>query len=502
MTANKHQDSATPHYNALCAAFKQIHHFEHLRALGDWDQATMMPSGGSQARGDAMAELALHIHGLKTAPDLVDRLAAAGEEALSSEQVANLREMRYQTLQATALPGELVQQKTALTYACEHAWRQQRKDNDWQGFKPNLEQVIALVREEAQILGEAQQLSPYDALLNKFEPGTRTESLNQVFGEIRTWLPDMIKQVQAKQQSWPSAPVPHTSAAAQQALNLDVMTLLGFDFNQGRLDTSSHPFSGGVPGDVRITTRYDETDFITSLYSTIHEVGHARYEQGLPPKWRTQPVGLARSMAIHESQSLFFEMQLARSPAMIALLTEKINQHLGTTLTNQSLTHLVQRVTPGQIRVDADEVTYPCHIMLRFEVEKGLVDNSLQVADLPEFWDNQMQSLLGLSTKGDYRNGCMQDIHWPVGELGYFPSYSLGAMYAAQFKASMVKTLGDIDSLIQAGEMGQIMAWLEQHIWSQGSKLTTDDLVTQVTGKVLNPVHFKHHLEQRYLHQW
>lgn len=204
-------------------------------------------------------------------------------------------------------------------------------------------------------------------------------------------------------------------------------------------------------------------------------------------------------MALHESQSLFFEMQLARSPAMIALLTEKINHHLGSQLTQESLIHLVQRVTPGLIRVDADEVTYPCHIMLRYEVEKGLIDKSLQVADLPEFWDNQMQSLLGLSTRGDDRNGCMQDIHWPVGELGYFPSYSLGAMYAAQFKASMVKALGDIDSLIEQGNITQVMDWLNQNIWSQGSLLTTDELVTQVTGEVLNPVHFKRHLEQRYL---
>ncbi|MCG9722632.1 carboxypeptidase M32 [Shewanella sp. Isolate7] len=498
MTADK-QDSATPHYDALCAAFRQIHHFEHLRALGDWDQATMMPSGGSQGRGEAMAELALHIHGLKTAPSLVDGLAAAGEETLTPEQAANLREMRYHTLQATALPGALVQQKTALTYACEHAWRQQRKDNDWQGFRPNLEKVIALVREEAQILGEVQQLSPYDALLNKFEPGCHTAALDKVFGELRTWLPDMIQQVQARQQSWQAVDIPHCSARAQQALNLDVMKLLGFDFNQGRLDTSSHPFSGGVPGDVRITTRYDEADFATSLYSTIHEVGHARYEQGLPIDWRGQPVGLARSMAIHESQSLFFEMQLARSPAMLTLLTEKINHQLGSQLTQESLTHLVQRVTPGLIRVDADEVTYPCHIMLRYEVEKGLIDHSLEVADLPEFWDNQMQSLLGLSTKEDYRNGCMQDIHWPVGELGYFPSYSLGAMYAAQFKASMVESLGDIDSLIEGGNIGQLMNWLEQNIWSQGSRLTTDELVTKVTGEVLNPIHFRRHLEQRYL---
>lgn len=487
------------HYHALCQQFKTIYHFEHLQALGDWDQATMMPAGGSQARGEAMAQLALHIHALKTAPSLAEHLAHAADEPLSAAQQANLREMRYQQLQATALPGKLVQAKTQLTYACEHAWRAQRQQNDWQGFKPNLEAVIALVREEAQILGEAQQLAPYDALLNKFEPGTTMAQIDRVFGDLKTWLPSLIQQVQAKQQAWPTKALPHATIAQQKALNLDVMTLLGFDFKQGRLDTSSHPFSGGVPGDVRITTRYDEHDFLTALFSTIHETGHARYEQGLPLEWRGQPAGNARSMAIHESQSLFFEMQMARGTGILPLLQQRINHHLGCQISELELQHWLTRVSPGRIRVDADEVTYPCHIMLRYEVEKGLIEGRLTVADLPEFWDASMQSLLGLSTQGDYRNGCMQDIHWPVGELGYFPSYSLGAMYAAQFSASMQNQIGSIDALIAAGELTLVTQWLQDNIWSKGALLTTDELVIAATGETLNPAHFKQHLMTRYL---
>ncbi|QYK02208.1 carboxypeptidase M32 [Shewanella psychrotolerans] len=491
--------SSSQHYNNLCQQFKTIYHFEHLQALGDWDQATMMPAGGSQARGEAMAQLALHIHTLKTSADLGEQLARAAYEPLSDDQRANLREMNYQHLQATALPGKLVQAKTELTYACEHGWREQRKNNDWQGFKPNLEAVIALVREEANILGEVQNIAPYDALINKFEPGTNTAQIDKVFGDLKTWLPDLISQVQAQQQAWPKLKLPSAAVDAQRILNTEVITQLGFDFSLGRLDTSSHPFSGGVPGDVRITTRYDEQDFLTALFSTIHETGHARYEQGLPIKWRGQPAGHARSMAIHESQSLFFEMQLARGEGLLKQLTQSINLHLNTQFNDSQLQQLVTRVSPGLIRVDADEVTYPCHIMLRYEVEKGLIDGSLTVADLPEFWDLSMQSLLGLSTQGDYRNGCMQDIHWPVGELGYFPSYSLGAMYAAQFRASMESQIGNLDSLISSGKIATVMQWLNDNIWSQGSLLTTDELVTTVTGETLNPAHFKRHLLNRYL---
>lgn len=487
------------HYQALSQEFQRIYHFQHLQALGDWDQATMMPMGGSRGRADAMAELAVHIHQLKTSPHLLELLDSADSEPLTPSQRANLTEMRYQTLQATALPSTLVQAKTQLTYQCEHAWRDQRKNNDWQGFAPNLTAVIDLVREEAQILGEAQGLSPYDALLNKFEPGTQACQIEQVFNEVKTWLPDLIKQVQQHQASRPHLTIPACSVDKQQALSLDVMSLLGFDFNQGRLDVSSHPFSGGVPGDQRITTRYEEQDFLSALFSTIHETGHARYEQGLPLEWRGQPAGQARSMAIHESQSLFFEMQLARGKGLLSPLTAKVNQHLGTQFTATQLEHLTTQVTPGFIRVDADEVTYPCHIMLRFDAEKALVDGSLSVADLPDFWDKAMQSLLGLSTKDNNRNGCMQDIHWPVGELGYFPSYTLGAMYAAQLRGAIEAQLGNIDQLVSDGKLNRVFEWLQHNIWSKGSLLTTNELITAATGESLNPQHFKRHLFNRYL---
>ncbi|MCG9962671.1 carboxypeptidase M32 [Shewanella cutis] len=490
----------TPSYDKLTAHFQKISHFEHFSALGDWDQAAMMPLGGGSERGDAMAELALHIHTLKTAPHLGDNLALAAQEVLTSEQHANLREMQYQYRQATLVPGELVQAKTKMAYQCENAWREQRKNNDWQGFKPNLKAIIALAREEALIRAQAQNVSPYDALLDKFEPGMTTAKLEQTFGNLKTWLPTLIQKVLEKQAGEPTLKLNGPfDIKAQQALGLDVMAYLGFDFNHGRLDISSHPFCGGVPSDVRITTRYNQADFSSAIMGIVHETGHARYEQGLPKQWRGQPAGLARSMGVHESQSLFCEMQLGANPAFLRQLQPLINQHLGCEFSAQDLARHYTRVNPGLIRVDADEVTYPCHILLRFEAEKAFIDGSLSVDDLPDFWSSQMQQLLGINTEGNYRDGCMQDIHWAVGELGYFPSYTLGAMYAAQCRFAMERSLGPIENLIDNCQLSQVFNWLGKHIWSKGSLLTTDELIIQATGEPLNGQYLAKHLKQRYL---
>ncbi|MFT5788976.1 MAG: carboxypeptidase Taq [Shewanella sp.] len=490
--------SANKNYALLCEHFQSISHFEHLGALGDWDQAAMMPVGGGEARGAAMAELAKHIHSLKTAPMLAQTIAEAELENLNWQQKANLREIRYQYQQANIVPGSLVEAKTKAAYRCEQAWREQRNQNDWQGFKPNLENVLALAKEEADIRAAALNISPYDALLDKFEPGMTSARLEQIFGGLKSWLPGLIEQAQDKQKHQARFAIPHATSDAQARFSRDVMTLLGFDFNHGRLDTSSHPFCGGVASDVRLTTRYDEADFTSGLMGVVHETGHAKYEQGLPLDWRGQPAGLARSMAIHESQSLFCEMQLGRGGAFLAQLQPNLEQRLNCNLSHEQLLNIYSRVTPGHIRVDADEVTYPCHILLRFEAEKALVSNELPVADLPDFWSSQMQSLLGINTDGDYKNGCMQDIHWAVGEMGYFPSYTLGAMYAAQFRVAMEKQLGSVETLIANGQLSSVMGWLNSNIWSKGSLLKTDELVLQATGETLNPEHFKQHLIQRY----
>ena len=292
------------------------------------------------------------------------------------------------------------------------------------------------------------------------------------------------------------------SSAKQKALGLEVMKMLQFDFNHGRLDESMHPFCGGIPSDVRITTRYDENEFAQSLMGIIHETGHARYEQGLPKSLSGLPSGEARSMGIHESQSLFFEMQIGRSDSFIAHLANYAAKHFDghnpELFSQENFYKLYTRVKKDFIRVDADELTYPAHVILRYEIERDLINGKIKHTDVPELWNNKMQTYLGLSTEGNYRNGCMQDIHWTDGAFGYFPSYTLGAMYAAQFMASMQKSV-DVDAAIQSGDLSPIFSWLSDNIWSKGSLLTTDELVKQATGETLNTAHFQNHLRSRYL---
>ncbi|MCG7500006.1 carboxypeptidase M32 [Vibrio sp. Of7-15] len=490
-------------YNKLVKHFHKISRFNHLGAICGWDQAAVMPEGGNQARSEAMAELSVHVHQLQTQPQLGDWFGEAERENLSDTERASLREMKRQWTHAVALPEELVEAQSLAGSKCEHAWRTQRGKNDWHGFSKNFAEVVALSQEEAQIRSELTGLSRYDAMLDLYEPGATTENLDALFSNVKSWLPNLIKEVQEKQASEDVLlPKGQYSAEKQKQLGLETMKLLGFDFNHGRLDVSVHPFCGGVPTDVRITTRYDEDDFIQSLMGTVHETGHARYEQGLPKELAGLPVGEARSMGIHESQSLFFEMQVGRSNEFIQLLAPMAAKAFGEesspVFETENFTKLYTRVQPGLIRVDADEVTYPAHVILRYEIERDLMNGKISYRDIPELWDQKMQAYLGLSTKSNYKDGCMQDIHWTDGSFGYFPSYTLGAMYAAQFMASASKEM-NVANQIQSRNLPPIFNWLDKHVWKKASTLSTEELVTQATGETLNADHFKKHLTDRYL---
>ncbi|MBJ7538413.1 carboxypeptidase M32 [Marinomonas transparens] len=491
------------HYDQLIAHYQTIHHFNHAQAMLGWDAAANMPAGGSEARSNAMAELSVHVHRLSTQPQLEDWFGHAEQAPLTTEQQASLREMKRQWQQATLVPEKLVQAQSIAGSKCEHTWRTQRQENDWKGFEKNWKEVVALSREEAKIRGEALGLTAYDAMLDKFEPGTTTSSLDMLFTDVKTWLPELIEKALEKQRSdsiiLPSGTF---STDRQKALGLEVMKLLQFDFNHGRLDQSVHPFCGGVPSDVRITTRYDEKDFVQALMGIVHETGHARYEQGLPKAFSGLPVGEARSMGIHESQSLFFEMQVGRSKSFISHLSrlsmDAFNAHQDPVFAEENLYKIYTQVEKGFIRVDADELTYPAHVILRYEIERDLINGVIEHTDVPDIWDEKMKASLGLSTQDNYKNGCMQDIHWTDGAFGYFPSYTLGAMYAAQYKASMVKSL-DLEVAIESGDLSPIFQWLNDNIWSQASLHSTDELVKRATGETLNAAHFRKHLEGRYL---
>jgi len=324
-----------------------------------------------------------------------------------------------------------------------------------------------------------------------------------VFDHLAQALPRLCARVVERQAAAgavvrPRGPFP---VERQKALGLAVMKTLGFDFAHGRLDTSLHPFCGGVPDDVRITTRYDEADFIGALMGVIHETGHAQYERGLPAQWRYQPVGQARGMSLHESQSLLMEMQAGRSRAFLEHVAPLAREHLGGSgpgWDTDNFHRLYTQVKPGFIRVDADEVTYPAHVILRFRLERALIGGQMALADLPEAWNAGMQELLGIVPPSD-REGCLQDIHWFDGAWGYFPTYTLGAMTAAQLFAAARAALPDLDDAIRVGDFAPLLGWLRANVHGHGSRLSTRELLVQATGRPLDPAVFERHLETRYL---
>ena len=491
-----------PAYDTLTQAWTRLHHFSHLQEMAGWDRAANMPLKGNAARANAMAEMDALLHRLRTEPALADLVKRAQDEPLDDRARANRREIERDWRAANALPETLVQAQSLAGARCEHAWRSQRTANDWAGFLPNLREVLRLAREEAARRADSTGLSPYDALMDRFEPGMTSAEVDRVFGDLQQWLPALVQQVRERQAHepvvLPKGPFPK---AAQRALSLEVMGVLGFDFDAGRLDESTHPFSGGVPEDVRLTTRYGEADFVQSLMGTIHETGHARYEQNLPRDWLGQPVGRARSMGIHESQSLSFEMQLGRSRAFIGLLAPRLSAHFGAqpAFEPEALQRSLTRVQPSFIRVDADELTYPAHVILRYRIERALIDGSAQVEDVPALWDEGMASLLGVDTRGNFNHGCMQDVHWASGAFGYFPCYTLGAMYAAQWFATIRRGVPDLDARIASAELAPVFNWLRDNIWLQASRWPTAELAVRASGEALNPVHFRRHLEARYL---
>ena len=491
-------------YDQLVTRFHRLASLQEAAAVLHWDMATVMPSGGGDARGEQLATLARLAHEQLTDPEVPDLIGRAQDSAqdLDDWQRVNLTEMERQFRHAAAVPADLVEALTRANRKAEATWREARPKGDFAAVRPDLEEVLRLVREEAAAKGLALGLAPYDALMDQFEPGLRTARLDPIFDDIAGFLPDFLRQVMARQaKDLPSIqPRGPFAIADQEALGRRLMTVIGFDFDHGRLDVSAHPFCGGVPEDVRITTRYDPSDVMKALMGVLHETGHALYERGLPATWRRQPVGEARGMALHESQSLLIEMQVCRGPAFLSFLSSRLAETFGDdpAWEPENLARLSTRVEPGFIRVDADEVTYPAHIILRYRLERAMIAGTLAVADLPGAWNEEMNQLLGI-TPPDHGLGCLQDIHWFDGAWGYFPTYSLGAMAAAQFYAAARQALPDLEEEIGRGDFAPLMAWLREHVHGLASRFTTDELLERATGRPLDPSVFKKHLRNRYL---
>ena len=491
-------------YRDLEARFRRLSAIEGALAILNWDRSTMMPSGSAGDRGEQTATLGVLAHEIISAPPVGELLASAeAADGLDVWQAANLREMRRAWVHATALSPALVEATARATTTCEMAWREARPRNDYASLKPHLQAVLDLVRETAQAKAAKLGVSTYDALLDQFEPDGRAARIDVLFAELEAFLPDLLQRVLERQAAGP-APLPLPGPfpiEAQRRLGIEMMTAVGFDFDKGRLDVSAHPFTGGTPDDVRLTTRYDESDFARALMGVLHETGHAMYEAGLPAAWRHQPVGRARGMALHESQSLLLEMQACRGRAFITFAVPRMRAAFGGTgpaWDVDNVLRLYTAVKPGFIRVDADEVTYPLHVILRYRLERALIAGDLTLDDLPGAWNDGMERGLGIQPPTD-TVGCLQDIHWPDGAWGYFPTYTLGALAAAQLFGAAGAADADIEPGLARGDFAPLYRWLRAHVHAKGASAGTDDLLRAATGAPLEAAAFRRHLERRYL---
>ena len=491
-------------YDRLTARFARIATVGEAGAMLGWDASVMMPPGGAAARGDQLAVLSGLVHELTTAPAMADDLAEA-EQAPPTDPwaAANLQQMRHRHLQSVALPAALVEARSRANSGCEAIWRRARPASDFASVRPALEEVVRLTREASVALGEAFEMSPYDALMDGFQRGVRAADVEPIFSNYADFLATALPKAEAIQAAnGPGRPLQGPfPVAVQEALCQRLSAAAGLDYNHARLDRSAHPFSGGTPTDIRITSRYSEDECFQSLMGVMHETGHALYEAGLPPEHARQPVGEAAGMAAHESQSLLIELQVCRSDAYLSWLGPQLHTAFGGEAAlyfGRNLGRLLRHVDRGFIRVEANEVTYPAHVILRFRLERAMIAGDLVVADLPGAWNDGMQELLGI-TPPDDRRGCLQDIHWYDGAFGYFPSYTLGAMAAAQLMEALRADVPEVDRAMTLGDLSPLLGWVRREVHACANLLGFNDLMRAATGRPLDSKAFEAHLTARYL---
>jgi carboxypeptidase Taq len=471
-----------------------------LRLL-EWDQETYMPSGAIELRGRQIGTLSEILHRQQTDPqflDLVDSLAA-DLDRLSADEAVDVRETKWRLDRERALDPGLVQRRAALHSAARAVWVEAREQDNFQLLAPYLEKIVATEREVAAAIDSSRPA--YDVLLEAYEPGASTRDLHDLFHTLRTGLQPLIERLTRVARSRPQGgglrggnfPVDR-----QRRLNRLVAERLGFDFRRGRIDEAVHPFCTDIGNDLRITTRYDEHDLGYALYSTIHETGHALYEQGLDPQALGLPRGTACSLGVHESQSRLWENLIGRSEAFWRFLRPLAGE-IFPEIAGRSLGEVLRAVNdarPSLIRTEADEITYNMHIILRFELEQAMIEGDLQVADLPGAWREGMRRVLGIEPHND-RDGVLQDVHWSCGSIGYFPTYALGNVYAAQIVEAAETAVGPLGAQIEAGEFQELLGWLRRQIHIHGQRYRAPELIEKATGRPPSPAALLRHLERR-----
>ena len=495
--------TTTP-YEGLIGLAREAALLGSTASLLNWDQQTMMPPGGLAYRSRQLACLASLRHGVMTDPRLGEHLAGCeSDQALMADPTGpaavNVRELRRLHDRQRKLPRSLVEELARTTSLAQHEWAEARRDSDFARFRPLLEEVVALLRHKAQCLGWPADGEPWDALAEDYEPGCTAAAVEAIFGPLRERLQGLLGELMAGS-TRPSDALNELKLPIekQQKFVRFVAAQIGFDFSRGRLDCSAHPFCSGTHcNDVRMTTRFQQTMVCEALGSTMHETGHGIYEQGLPAENIGTPMGESVSLGIHESQSRMWENQVGRSRAFWSWCHPKLAEFFGAAVESLSLDDVyggANIVRPGFIRVEADEVTYNLHVMARFDIERVLIRGDLKVSEIPGAWNDAYREYLGLEVPDD-RRGCLQDIHWSSGSIGYFPTYTLGNLYAAQL---FDKAAADIDGLFEQfarGEFAALKAWLNEHIHSQGQRYRAADLCRHVTGKPLSAEPLMRYLE-------
>lgn len=485
-------------YQRLEGLFNGLSIIGEIESILGWDNSVMMPHGAVNMRAEQLAYLQKSAQEKLLSPELDDLIANIDLDKLNDWQKANVREMKRSIGHAKAVPTELMVATSIAASKCEMVWRTARKENDFKKVEPLLTELVNLTKQCASAKADYFKLPIYDAMLDSFDPHRRSKDIDVIFAELVKFLPDFINQVIAKQSSKPDI-TGHYPIEQQKKLGEFYMKSLGLDFNHMRLDISTHPFCGGHVGDTRITTRYQTDEFLSSFTGILHESGHALYQSNLAGPWQRQPVGNHNGMTIHESQSLFVEMQIVRSFEFMQNLAAQLPGYFpGTKINADQLYKNATQVKRSFIRVEADEVTYPLHVILRYQLEKELFEGNLKVSDLRAAWNDQMQKYLGITPSND-AEGCLQDIHWYSGIFGYFPCYTLGAMTAAQLKSKMAKDIPNYRQLIKEGDLNSIGMWLKDKVHKYGTFYTPQELTEHATGEKLNAKYFIAHLKERYL---
>ncbi len=491
-------------YNRLIEHVRQTAVLESCLNLLGWDEQTYMPRGGAEFRAQQSGLLAGLIHERRTAPVVGEWLAELESADLGDPDgpvAVNVREIAWEYHRAIRLPRDLVEEISRTTSQAQHAWVEARQKSDFALFRPWLEKVVRLKREEAQALGpESGNL--YDALLESYEPGARSAEIAALFAPLREELVRLARAIADSGREAPTHvlkrrfPISNQERFAWMALEA-----IGFDLERGRLDVSPHPFCSGIgPGDCRLTTRYREDYFPSAFFGVLHEGGHGLYEQGLDPAYFGTPMGDAVSLGIHESQSRLWENMVGRSLAFWKRFFPLAQEMFPEALKDVSVEQFhwaVNDVRPSLIRVEADEVTYNLHIMVRFELEPALLTGDLPVDEVPGAWNARYREYLGVEPSND-AEGCLQDIHWSAGLIGYFPTYTLGNVFAAQFLEAARAELGDLDAMFAAGEFRPLLDWLRRNIHRRGRQYRSNRLVEVVTGKPPDPSALIRYLNDKY----